>query len=81
MNTNSYLMLLALTIGISILWVITMTYRLLLKNVIPIYHKPMGMTEPKKEVIMGKRRPVYKSDQQLWEEENGVKSTGLSDNT
>ena len=32
MNTNSYLMLIALTIGIFVLWVLVMTYRLLIKK-------------------------------------------------
>lgn len=79
MNTNSYLMLIALTVGIFIAWVLVMTYRLLLKNVIPIYRKPMEVTETKKDTIIGKRRPVCKSDQELWELENGVKPTGSFD--
>jgi hypothetical protein len=73
MTTNSYLILFGLTLGIFVLWVLIMTYLLLLKNVIPIYKSP-EVTETKKDTIIAKRTPICKTDQELWEaEKNGSK--------
>jgi len=83
MNANSYLMIVAVTIGtiigVFILWLFTMVYDLLKSHVIPLYphniHKSRieNSTENLKEpIIKGggfKQKPISFSDYQLWEKE------------
>ena len=78
MNTNSYLMLVAITIGIFILWILTTVYNLLKAHVVPLYphniHKSRidKSTEELKNPILKttqKKKPIYHSDKDLWEKE------------
>jgi hypothetical protein len=88
MNTNSYLMVVAITIGtiigVFILWLFTMVYDLLKAHVIPLYphniHKSRidhSTDNLKKPIIRGgsfKKKPISFSDSQLWEKEQNERN-------
>lgn len=82
MNTNSYLILIAIVIGMFMLWVCHSIWHLLKSHVIPLY--PHNMDRQKAESTIAsespilkesvKRKPKHFTDEQLWEREHAKRN-------